>query len=87
MSKIDKEIERLLKLKEETTSACWLSSQMRLNLERAYAIKEEQKKIVKIIEDWFNDEDTCSGKPNCCIDECDLCVNCLDKLKDLIDSK
>ena len=47
-------------------------------------IKEEKERIIKVIEDWFNDDDTCSGKPNCCIDECDLCVNCLDKLKDLI---
>jgi len=48
--KNDNEIKRLLKLKEETPSDCWLSSQMKLNLERAYAVKEEQERIFKLID-------------------------------------
>lgn len=50
--KIDKEIDRLLKLKGKTSTACWLSSQMRLSLERAYAIKEERERVLNIINEW-----------------------------------
>lgn len=49
---INKEIERLEKFKAKMTTSCWLTSQMRLNLERAYATKEERERILKIIKDW-----------------------------------
>ena len=41
----------------------------------------EQKRILKIIDKWWRDDKTCSGRPHCCIKECDLCVNCFDELK------
>ena len=46
------EIERLEKLKSETTTACWITSQMRLNLERAYAVRDERKRIFGKIMEW-----------------------------------
>jgi len=45
------------------------------------SIKEERNAEVKqAIEEWYNDEKTCSGKPHCLIEECDLCVECFDEL-------
>ena len=38
---------------------------------------EEVKETIFL---WWNDEKTCSGKPSCKIDECDLCYNCFDDL-------
>lgn len=39
-----------------------------------------QQKIAKILTEWWRAEETCSGKPHCCIDECDLCINCFQEL-------
>lgn len=40
----------------------------------------ENKEIIKKIEEWFNDENVMNGRPECLIENCDLCINCLDKL-------
>jgi len=37
-------------------------------------------KEIKKIEEWWREENTCSGKPNCLVDDCDLCINCLNRL-------
>jgi hypothetical protein len=37
--------------------------------------------ILKLINEWYNDDKTCSGKPHCCIEECDLCMNCFEELR------
>lgn len=43
--------------------------------------KQEQKReAVELIEKWFNDSNTCSGKPHCSVENCDLCINCYIKL-------
>lgn len=39
-------------------------------------INETKLDILKIIENWWFDTETCSGKPHCVVDECDLCCNC-----------
>lgn len=51
---INKEIERLERLKSETTTACWLTSQMRLNLERAYGRRDERLLILKSLKDFVD---------------------------------
>ncbi len=38
------------------------------------------KQIAKILKEWYDEEKTCSGKPHCCIEECDLCFTCFDEL-------
>lgn len=54
---INKEIERLEGLKSRTKTSVWLSSQMRLNLERAYAVKDERIRTIKIVEEfWENNK-------------------------------
>lgn len=52
---IDDEIERLEYIKDNTKISVWLTSQMRLNLERVYAIKEDRIKIIKIMEKFWED--------------------------------
>ena len=36
--------------------------------------------VKQIIQEWYNDNKTCSGKPHCVIEDCDLCVVCFDEL-------
>lgn len=48
---IIKEIQRLKKLKEETTPECWLRSQMRINLIKAEAMMEG----IKLTEEEFEE--------------------------------
>lgn len=36
--------------------------------------------ISKRLFDWYNDDKTCSEKPHCDVDECDLCVTCFNGL-------
>ena len=43
-------------------------------------LQERNVEVKQIINDWYNDEKTCSGKPHCCIEECDLCVECFNEL-------
>ena len=43
--------------------------------------KYTKAEVLVLIEKWWNDENTCSGEPHCCIKECDLCVNCYNDLK------
>ena len=38
------------------------------------------KQIKKILIRWFDSQETCSGKPHCCVEECDLCFNCFIEL-------
>ena len=38
--------------------------------------------ILKELRKWWKDEKTCSGRPHCTIDECDLCVDCYEELKE-----
>lgn len=40
----------------------------------------ENKQIIKLIEAWWKDENTCVGKPHCLSEDCDLCINCLNDL-------
>ena len=47
----------------------------------------EQKRILELIDKWWKDDNTCSGRPHCCIKECDLCVNCFDELKKEVEKK
>jgi len=42
--------------------------------------EEFNKQACEKIQEWYNDEKTCSGKPHCTIEECDLCVNCFKEL-------
>ena len=52
-----------------------------------YFIKKElilnKEQINKILMEWFNKENTCSGKPHCSIEECDLCTTCFFDLKEM----
>ncbi len=48
-------------------------------------IKEDERRktieeVLKTIMNWWEDDKTCSGKPHCLIDDCDLCYNCLNDL-------
>ena len=40
----------------------------------------EQKRILKIIDKWWKNDKTCSGRPHCCVEYCDLCGNCYNEL-------
>lgn len=40
----------------------------------------DKTEIRKQLQEWWNDDLICAGKSTCCIDECDLCFNCFDKL-------
>ena len=40
-----------------------------------------------IIDKWYDDDLTCAGSPSCCVEECDLCVRCFDRLKSAIQLK
>ncbi len=51
--------------------------------EKRKVVKAQLQTLQEVCEEingWFNDEKTCSGKPHCIIEECDLCVNCLKEL-------
>jgi len=39
-----------------------------------------KQQIVKIINNWFEDFDTCSGLPHCNVKECYLCLKCFQEL-------
>ena len=39
-----------------------------------------KQQIEKILKEWFEDFETCSGLPHCNIEECDLCMNCFEDL-------
>lgn len=42
-----------------------------------------KEQIEKILDKWYFDNNTCTGEiPKCCIKECDLCVNCFNRLKE-----
>ena len=43
-------------------------------------LQERNAEVKQIIQEWYNDEKTCSGKPHCLIEDCDLCVVCFDEL-------
>ena len=38
------------------------------------------KQIKKILIEWFNAPEICSGKPHCDVEECDLCFTCFNEL-------
>ena len=41
----------------------------------------DKRAIAKKLKEWYEeDEDTCSGKPHCSVEECDLCTNCFSEL-------
>ena len=42
-----------------------------------------KEEINKILTEWYWKEETCEGKPHCCIEECDLCTNCFFDLKEM----
>jgi hypothetical protein len=48
----------------------------------ALARKEGRKEIniAKILHEWYEDSRTCSGKPHCDVEECDLCFTCFKEL-------
>lgn len=73
---IDKEIERLEKFKAKMTTGCWLTSQMRLNLERAYATKEERERIIKIIKSLDCSETFCWDCESGFDEDSDECFRC-----------
>jgi len=41
-------------------------------------------KITNILREWWMKESTCSGKPHCSVEHCDLCTNCLFELCDML---
>jgi len=43
-------------------------------------IQLRNAEVKQIIYEWYSDEKTCSGKPHCVIEDCDLCVVCFDEL-------
>ena len=50
--------------------------------------KKGIESAIKILNEWWEDEFTCSGLPSCSIAECDLCMNCFKRLmKKLNDEK
>ena len=83
--------ERLKELKKHEKR--WLKSNKKTHYKDVFGINQLNytraridelemaiKGINKEILNWWNDENTCSGKPHCCVQECDLCVNCFDDL-------
>jgi len=44
-----------------------------------------KKDVLGLINEWWYDDKTCSGKPHCDVEDCDLCVTCLEELKKRID--
>lgn len=38
-----------------------------------------KKEIAKVLTEWWRDETICSGE-ECSVKECDLCINCFQKL-------
>jgi len=44
------------------------------------------EKIAKILNEWWQDENTCSGE-KCSIKDCDLCINCFMNLCDRLGCK
>ncbi len=41
----------------------------------------DKKEIGQKLYEWFEtDDNICSGSDECCIKECDLCLNCFNKL-------
>lgn len=38
------------------------------------------KQIKEKFNQWWADVKTCSGKPHCDVEECDLCITCFDEL-------
>ena len=44
------------------------------------ALDTRNAKVKQLLYDWYNDDKTCSGKPHCVIEDCDLCVVCFDEL-------
>lgn len=36
----------------------------------------KKREIEKILREWWNDSKTCSGKPHCDVEKCDLCFTC-----------
>lgn len=45
----------------------------------------DKKKVLEIMENWYRNDKTCSGKPHCLINECDLCVVCFKELKQAVE--
>ena len=57
-----------------------VKGQMKYILKLMEMVKEKDKQeIADILTNWFRDENTCGGT-NCCIKECDLCINCFQNL-------
>ena len=41
---------------------------------------ENIEQIAEILLKWHNGDKTCSGKPHCDVEECDLCFTCFNEL-------
>jgi len=60
--------------KEELIQLCLLRN------DDAKDYSKTLSEVKQIIQEWYNDNKTCSGKPHCVIEDCDLCVVCFDEL-------
>lgn len=49
--------------------------------ERRKGILDATASFREMLEAWFRDEKTCSGKPHCRVEDCDLCMTCFEELK------
>lgn len=72
-------------LKAEITSG--KSSVKLVEQGKEVGIKQEREKCLKLVDEWWNDDLTCAGKPTCCIEDCDLCVDCFNRLKSKLEKK
>jgi hypothetical protein len=82
MKKQDKIIEENKKLKKRINQLEYYDTN-----KIKKALQSQKQKMIEDIEKWWNAETTCSGSPHCCIDNCDLCVNCYDELLKTIGEK
>lgn len=39
-----------------------------------------KNQIITILDKWWKSNKTCSGKPHCDVEECDLCFTCFSEL-------
>lgn len=47
---------------------------------RLNELKRRNKEVKDVINNWFDADTTCSGRPHCLVEGCDLCVKCFDEL-------
>jgi hypothetical protein len=52
----------------------------KINILNSAELKMNKEEISRILKKWWNDNNTCSGKPHCDVEECDLCFTCFKEL-------